>query len=455
MKSVDLHLSNGARVCIVGGGPAGSLAALHLEHFARRQGLRLEIFIFEPRDFSRPGPGGCNRCAGILSSRLLSGLQQLGLSLPTEIIQAELNAYTLCLDGEMLRIERPEHQRRIVSVYRGSGPRLLQGKPVASFDHYLLSQACARGAQLISARVRQVSWEGRPVVHTAQGRFPADLLVLATGVNSRSPLTPDYGYRPPKTEIMAQDEFLRPPNWPDDQVNIYFNKPPGLIFGALIPKGKYLNISLLGRGLTLNSVSDFIDAHFSHLETDPKGARPWARCATDTERPGLNTASLCALSSLCGCTPRVAVGREPLGRDVYFGDRWVAVGDAAVTRLYKDGIGSAFFTAKSAMEAAVHCGISRRAFQKTYAPFCRTIARDNLYGRFLFRIWSYTLRTPRLLHAWTNIVRQEVNRLAKHPVHIRILWGMFTGDELYRDLFWLSLSPRALYGLVRGWWDSR
>ena len=99
------RLVDGDRVCIVGGGPGGSFAALHLLHLANQQNLQLEVLIFEPRDFTKPGPGGCNRCAGILSSRLLNGLDSLGLTIPNEIIQAELHAYALHLDGEVLRIE--------------------------------------------------------------------------------------------------------------------------------------------------------------------------------------------------------------------------------------------------------------------------------------------------------------------------------------------------------------
>jgi flavin-dependent dehydrogenase len=417
------RLSDGDRICIVGGGPAGSCAALHLHHLAHQQGLRLEVLIFESRDFSQPGPVGCNRCAGILSSRLLRGLAGLGVSLPEDVIQAELYAYAVCLDDQILRIERPDPRRRVVSVYRGGGPRLVQGAPVPSFDRYLLSQACDRGARHIPMRVRQVSWADRPMVQTAQECFPADLLVLATGVNSRPPLSSDYGYRPPPTEIMAQDEILRPSIWPEDQVNIYFRKPPELIFGAVIPKGRYLNISLLGRGLTRDTVSEFLEAQ------------------------GLNSALASTPVSLCGCTPRVAVGPAR----TYCGTRWVAVGDAAVTRLYKDGVGSAFYTAQRAMQVAVQHGITHRAFRRHYVPFCRSVALDNLYGRLLFRMWSHVLRTPRLLQAWINIVRQEVNWPPEQRVHIRILWGMFTGDEPYRDLFWLSLSPRALRGLLQGY----
>ena len=124
---MDQHLSDGSRVCIVGGGPAGSFAALHLLDQAAKHGLRLEVLIFEPRDFTRPGPTGCNRCAGILSSRLIEGVEGLGLSLPAELIQADVQSYAVHLQGQTVRIERPGPQHRILSVYRGGGPRVQQG----------------------------------------------------------------------------------------------------------------------------------------------------------------------------------------------------------------------------------------------------------------------------------------------------------------------------------------
>lgn len=415
-----MRLSNGDRVCIVGGGPAGSFAALHLVHFARQQGLQLDIKVFEPRDFFKSGPGGCNRCAGILSTRLLRGLEWLGLSLPEEVIQANLRTYAVHLDGEVFRLEQPYPQRGIVSVYRGGGPRLLTGEPPASFDGYLLRQAINHGAQLVPNRVRKVVWEGQPIIHTANERFPADLMVLATGVNSRPPLAPHFGYRPPQTAVMAQDEVLRPPTWPADQVSVFFKQPVGLIFGAVIPKGSYLNISLLGREFTRDSIDDFIDAQ---------------RLGDVLHSP----------QSLCGCTPRISVSSAR----GYFGTRWVTVGDATVTRLYKDGIGSAFFTAKTAMQVAVQHGISHLAFQKRYAPFCRRIAIDNQYGRLLFLLLSLTLRSPALIRAWRNTIRAEAADTKDQRAHIRLLWGMFTGDDLYSDLFWLSISPAAMVELAR------
>jgi flavin-dependent dehydrogenase len=419
---MHLQLANGDRVIIVGGGPAGCFAGLHLLELARQKGLELDILLFEPKDFSAVGPAGCNRCAGILSSRLIRGLRSLDVTLPSKVIEAEIHAYSLHIADQSFRIEQPDPDRTIISVYRGGGPRLGVPADVKGFDALLLDLARQRGVTHLRERVRKITWGEKPVVRTRDGAYEADFLVVATGVNSRVPLAPEYGYQPPKTAIMAQDEFLMPPDWQSDQVSAFFGGMPGLQFGAVIPKGRYVNVSLLGQGLRLDSVYDFSSIH----------------CST---RAGFSPEN-----SLCGCTPRIAVGPA---RNTY-GDRWVAVGDAAVTRLYKDGIGSAFFTSRVAMETAVQVGVSRRAFHQKYRPYCRTVQRDNQYGRLLFALWNFTARTPTLLQAWMRAVRLEAAAAPEQRVHIRILWGMLTGDESYRSLFWLSLSPGSLANLGRG-----
>jgi 2-polyprenyl-6-methoxyphenol hydroxylase-like FAD-dependent oxidoreductase len=447
------HLSDGSRVCIVGGGPAGSFAALHLLHQAHRQGLRLEVSIFEPRDFTRPGPSGCNRCAGILSSHLLEGLAGIGLDIPPALIQADVTSYAVHLLGETVQVQRPSARHRILSVYRGGGPRVYHGTPQASFDAYLLAQARERGATIIAARVKRITWEDGPVVHTAEAQYPAALLVLAIGVNSRSPLADEFGYIPPVTETMAQNEVLRPPAWPADEVSVYFAEQPGVLFGALIPKGGYLNVSLLGQKLQLEAVQEFIDTRFDMDRGPAQGERASSHVHValpdigPTAAPEARPAGAIHTPTLCGCTPRIAVG--PARR--FYGERWVAVGDASVVRLYKDGIGSAFYTAQQAMTTAVASGISAAAFARDYAPFCRSVAGDNRYGQMLLRLWDLTLRTPHLLHAWVHAIQAEAALPPEQRIHQRILWGMFTGEETYRTLFWLAVSPRAMTEVLRAW----
>ncbi len=418
---MNLHLSSNHRIGIIGGGPAGSFTALHLLQMAREIGLDLKVLIFEPREFEKPGPIGCNRCAGILSSRVIRGLEILGVTLPEDIIQSEIHSFNLHLEGDIIRIRQPDPARRIVSVYRGGGPRLHQGAPLSSLDGYLLDQACSRGSDHIPHRVRNVIWDGKPVIQTSREEYQVDFLVLATGINSRAPLSPEFGYRPPATAHMAQDEIPRPENWPNDQVSAFFNSRLGLTFGAIIPKDDYLNISLLGEDLTRDAINDFIITQDlqDDLEYDEK-------------------------SSLCGCNPLIAISPALS----YYGDRWVAVGDTAVTRLYKDGIGSAFYSAQSAMQAALKNGISKGVFKKHYAPYCQRISWDNRYGKLLYTLWKITLNSPRLLKAWKRTLRAELAGPREKQLHIRVVWGMFTGDEPYRVLFRLGLQPQAIRQLL-------
>src|SRR3989337_2135782 len=67
----ELQLKSGSQVAVIGGGPAGSFFAYFLIDLAQRLDLDVQVDVFEPRDFQRPGPRGCNMCAGIISESLI------------------------------------------------------------------------------------------------------------------------------------------------------------------------------------------------------------------------------------------------------------------------------------------------------------------------------------------------------------------------------------------------
>jgi flavin-dependent dehydrogenase len=150
-------------------------------------------------------------------------------------------------------------------------------------------------------------------------------------------------------------------------------------------------------------------------------------------------------SGLCGCSPRVAISSA----SNYFASRLAVVGDAAVTRLYKDGIGSAFITAEAVARTAIQRGLNRTDFAAGYRPVCRSIAADNRYGRLLFRLWAVRQQTPSLLSAWQRAIQAETSLPSSEQIHTRVLWGMFTGSEPYRTLFWLTWSRTSLRRLWR------
>lgn len=416
-----MRLENGNRVVIVGGGPAGSCAALQLLRLASEAALQLEVIVLEARDFSRPGPAGCNKCAGILSSAAVRRLEALDLTVPPDVVQAELDAYILHLGRTELPIYPPDPARRIYSVYRGGGPRLGGSPCPHSFDGWLLDQARERGAIVRRSRVRTIRAGVRPIVVTPKEQIEADLVVLATGVNSPTPIDPAWGYKRPQTETMAQDEVPMPSGLTAG-VHIYFGHPRGLIFGALIPKGRFASISLLGHGLPHDAVSLFL------------------------EEQGLLHSLPNVTTRLCGCTSRVVVSPA----SGFYADRFVTVGDAAVTRLYKDGIGAAFHTAEVAMRTAIERGVSRAAFEAGYRPTCQRIAVDNWFGQLLFRLWNIPRSTPFLLSAWQRTLQNELAFPVMRQVHTNAMWGIFTGDESYRRILIALSHPAAVLAFLRG-----
>ena len=125
--------------------------------------------------------------------------------------------------------------------------------------------------------------------------------------------------------------------------------------------------------------------------------------------------------------------------------------DTVVQRWNRGGV----HHAEAAARTAIQHGISRRDFASGYHPTQQHIANDNLYGQFLFRLWSITQRSPFLLNAWRRAILSEIDLPTADRIHARVLWGMFTGDESYQKIFQLSLSYPALralwQGALKGW----
>ncbi|RME79106.1 MAG: hypothetical protein D6784_01330 [Chloroflexi bacterium] len=418
MRNTVLTLNDGAHVGIVGGGPAGSFFALHLLRYGRQTGRSFRVVIFENRDFSRPGPPGCARCAGLLSAGLQAGLRRLGLDLPPEVIQSRADSYVLHLADGAVEIF-PPRDRSIISVYRSRGPRLHPLPREVNFDEWLLHHAEQAGASIVRRTVKKISLTPTPQIETRQERYTFDLVVLAAGVNGQRIQFENCGYRPPKTETMVQDELALLPGG-RRRVQVFFGARPHITFGATVPKGNLVNLSLLGKGLNLQAVDEFL---------------------TDI-------GASAGVQRLCGCKPHIAVAPA---RGCY-ADRFVAVGDAAVTRLYKDGIGSAYRTARQAARTAVFQGIDRASFRRGYAPLCRQIALDNLFGRILYLAWHLTGRVKILTHLWLYALNdRQTNQWAANRCR-RALWNMFTGDDSYRNIFFSLVDPRiAWFVLATGW----
>ena len=207
-----MPLRDGARVAVMGGGPAGAFFSYFLLAVARRVGLQLEVDIYEPRDFSRPGPAGCNMCGGVIYEGLVQKLAAEGIDLPPGVVQRGIDSCTLHMDVGSRPFETPAHERRIAAVSRGGGPLGASGGTWQGFDGYLLDRALKSGARLLPARIEAVERvDGRLQVESRRfGTQLYDLLAVAAGVNTSAlklfpPLVP--GYRPPATLQLRAAEY--------------------------------------------------------------------------------------------------------------------------------------------------------------------------------------------------------------------------------------------------------
>ncbi len=418
-KKADKQLKDGSQVAIIGGGPAGCFFALHLLRYARRKGLRLQVTMFEARDFGLIGPRNCGKCAGLLSSNLRRNLRAFGLSLPPDVIQDKIDSYVLHLADSTVELFPPAPARRSITVFRGRGPRLAPLSQEVNFDEWLLQEAKQAGINIVYAAVKKVVAAERPVLEAGDQSYSFDLVVLANGINSRRLTLSGFKYHPPKTKTMVQDEVDQIPH-SNRQVHVYFGHPKEVIFGAAVPKGSMTSISLLGDDLNWHTVGEFLDVSCAGRDC----------------------------KQLCGCKPRIAVSKAR----GYYADRFVAIGDAAATRLYKDGIGSSFQTARRAAYTAIFHGVDAADFRRHYAPRCRKIALDNLFGWLLFYLWNTIGRMPALTQLWLQALEDELEQPVKTRRYRQALWNMFTGDDCYRNIFFSLLDPRIGWLLLRTAW---
>ena len=435
------ELEDGSRIAVMGGGPAGSFFSYFLLQIARRAGLDVHLDIYEPRDFSAVGPKGCNMCGGIVSESLVQSLAAEGINLPPTVVQRGIDSYFLHMDVGSERIETPLQEMRIAAVHRGAGPRGTKGNTGGrGLDGYLLELALAKGANLVRKRVDGIGWaDGRPRVKTQDGSEETyDLLAVATGVNTPALKLFEgsgFGYKAPRStktyicEIYMGRETIQ--RHLGTSMHVFLLNIRRLEFAALIPKGDYVTMCLLGEDIDKELVQSFLNA------AEVKQCLP----------PGWQVPE-----DICHCSPKLNVR----GAANPYADRVVFIGDCGVTRLYKDGIGAAYRTAKAAAVTAVFEGIAAEDFRRHFWPACQYLARDNQIGRIVFLVtrliqeWQFLRRG-----VWRMVAAEQQEAGGRRRMSM-VLWDTFTGSAPYRSVFLRSLHPaflgRLLWETVAGCW---
>lgn len=426
-----MSLKDGSRIAVIGAGPAGSMFSYFFLNMAEMMGLDVGVDIYEPRRFCHRGPAGCNHCGGIVSESLVQRLATEGIRLPDSVVQRGLESYTLHMDVGDVEIATPLLEKRIAAIYRGNGPRCSEPLDTHSFDGYLLDLALEKGARLIPRLVSDVRREndGMTVSCADQSGATYDLAVVATGVNSRlmetlESQTAEFA-RPERTktficEFKLGRDVIRETFGPS--MHVFLLDIPRLEFAALIPKGDYVTLCLLGDDIDENLMDQFFSAP-EVRDRFPGG-----------EIPG----------HVCHCYPRINI--RP-AKPVY-GDRLVFIGDCGSTRLFKDGIGAAYRTSKAAAKAAVFHGVSAQAFHDHYAPLCRRIDNDNRVGKMVF---SFASLVQKARFARRGILQMTANEQQQTDSPQRmsgVLWDLFSGSASYTNVFVRTLHPAYIGNLL-------
>jgi len=438
VRTSGVQLAEGASVAVIGGGPAGSFFSYFLLQMTARIGQEISLDIYEPRDFSQVAPQGCNMCGGIISESLVQTLAAEGINLPQGVVQRGIDSYFLHMDVGSVRIANPSRERRIAAVHRGAGPRGIKDMRFRSFDGHLLEMATAKGARLIRARVAGIERVDSRLRVKPQNGEPRDydLVAAAVGINAGAlKMFEGLGlrYRPPRStktyicEFLLGREVIR--RYLGSCMHVFLLNIPRLEFGALIPKGDYVTLCLLGSELDKELVQAFVNS------AEVRRAMP----------PGWQPPP-----DFCRCSPKISIegAVEP------FADRLVFVGDCGVTRLYKDGIGAAYRTSKAAaMTASLH-GVSAEAFRRRYWPTCKMILNDNRIGKLVFLI-TREIQKRRFARGglWQMVLEEQKSNESVRRMS-GVLWDTFTGSAPYRHVFLRSLHPLFwggfLWHMMRG-----
>ncbi len=418
-------------IVVIGGGPAGTFFTHRVMDDFRSRDRDVEVTIIEKKLFPKKGPSGCNLCAGLISSSMIGNLKKLGIELPEDIIQNRIDSYTYHTEGGSREFEQYGDET-IYAVYRGGGPLYDKREIETSFDQVLLKSAENKGANVIHSKVKDVilsksEGEKHRVIYGEDSAVECDVVIGAYGLNSRLGekfSRKGFGYHPPKTMPVAQLEINAPEKDGevfDKRVHVFCFKFREMIFAAMVPKKYYITLTLLARDLTRGVANEFLEL--------PRVKKLFPEDWTLEKKH-------------CRCFPEL--GKTPAPHP-YFRNL-VMIGDAHICRFYKNGIGSAFYTASVAAETITKYGTKKRHFRKHYIAKCRDrYYRDNLYGRIIFKLNEWFAKSERFSRLYFSLADkyEEKYERDKNRIHF-ILWAIFTGEEAYKTILKAVFHPKLI-----------
>ena len=406
-------LGDGARVIILGGGPAGVACALRLQRRAEAVGRRLTLTIIEGKDFTNESH--YNQCIGVLSPPLPALLEEdLGIDFPYHLTRGEIREYVI--HGLRHQLHLPDETSPSIALRR------------VQFDAYMMEQARQRCVGIVPARAMDLELHAQTVlVYTDSQPVEGDVVVGAFGLDEGTAtlFARHTRYQQPQALSSVVTKYH-----PGDhamaafgpRIHAFLPAEARIEFAAVTPKGNHLAINIAGR--------------------DVDAARMRAFLKEEMVRdvlPNLDQAGQNDPNDL-----RFYKGRFPVSQAKgYYGDRYVMVGDSAgLVRAFKGkGVTSAVQTGIRAADAMFDVGISRQAFEAGYHKINLDILRDLPYGQ--------AMRLAVIVMARTGMMDAVIRAAAQEPRLRRALLGAVSGHEPYRQVWGDGLAPRSAAAVVR------
>jgi flavin-dependent dehydrogenase len=410
-----LQLRDESRVVVIGGGPGGASCALRLLQEAKKRGLNLRVYIYEPKRFPRQH----NPCMGVLVPPTAELLREhLQLELPAVLVKRTIKGFRLHSDRNDIELRAPLREEPALMVSR------------SEFDELLLERAEAAGAEVVRDRVTGLEFYPdnleHPVrVYSEGASRSADMIVAACGLDDgllsvleqASPRTHHYR-RPRETmhsiivKLPCDGRYIE--RRLHGEIHAFLLRSlPRIEFGAITPKRSHVLVNIMGRRVTSIDMEDFL-------------LHPKVRALL----PRFDLQQLDFYE-----------GRAPVrhARNVAW-DRFVAVGDATGwLRPFKGaGITTAIQTGITAADVMLERGIDASAL-RSYALRMRSLTSDHRHGRALRRLSRLGLdfgmidgiielaKTNRDLYALLYDIiagRRDYRRLTHELLGVALLWKM-------------------------------
>ena len=442
MKDRDIFLKDGSKIAIIGGGPAGCFFAHFASKIARERGIKIDITIFEGKDFCQKGPRGCNMCAGVISEKLYGELKENGMFPPARCIQKEIEDYYFQTQDGCIEVRNPNPSldKKIITVYRGDGPMFSQQSESISFDNFLLRHVESMGVNISSDIVSDIvlpsnKKEQAKVVFGKRGsreEINVDLVVGAFGLNTgmlEKIKRLGFGYIPPRTVRACQAEIYignnNGSNYLDNKIRVFSLGIKAITYASFTPRGDYITVTLVGK-------TDLNKDHLVEFLNHPVVRRTFPEEGWKMPK------------NYCICFPKVQTtqARQP------FADRFVILGSAGISRYYKHGIESAFITSRMAANSVFEFGVSKWAFCRGYyKPVKKLLGSDNSYGRKVFSLNDYITSRRRISSGYLSVLKSG-KEIPVAKMQLEVLWNMFTGNMPFKKLFLKVFDPILQFRLL-------